>query len=306
VKLTALHLPGLCLIGTRIAKTRGFFEAEGLDVELLEGDMSRTHEHTGAWVTGRSGPVRADITTLEYPALVPIAEGSLDYYVVAGEHSGCRQLIVPVNSPIQSIGDLKGKRIALPPVNDRVMWDYLIRQSGTPTESVTWMEVFVPTGGAEEVASVKREFSSGRVDAYVAADPSGEILKEEGVARLLASNTWTAPLNDWYCCMIGVRREIIDQHPEVAGAVSRAYRRSAEAIEQNPAESIDLCIKAGYMSPGTNRTVSAKLLGEYVWTGTGRIKEDLERYFNLLIAAGRLSASASPPDLVKRVYRSGD
>ena len=35
-----------------------------------------------------------------------------------------------------------------------------------------------------------------------------------------------------------------------------------------------------------------------------RIEEDLERYFQLLIEAGRLPASPSPGELVKRVYQA--
>ena len=36
---------------------------------------------------------------------------------------------------------------------------------------------------------------------------------------------------------------------------------------------------------------------------TGHVEEDLERYFQILIEAGRLPASTSPRDFVKRVYR---
>ena len=153
---------------------------------------------------------------------------------------------------------------------------------------------------------VKREFATGHLDAYVAGDPLGEILKDAGVARLLASNTWTPPLSGWYCCMVAVRREVIDEHPEVAGAVTRAFRRSAAFIEQDPVAAVALSIKPGHMAADTPRDLSARLLGEYVWTATGRIEEDLERYFQLLIEAGRLPASAVPIELVRRVYRSGE
>jgi hypothetical protein len=75
--------------------------------------------------------------------------------------------------------------------------------------------------------------------------------------------------------------------------------------EKRPAETVDLSMKAGYMPPEAPREVSARSLGEYVSIGSGRIEEDLERYFRLLIEAGRLPASSSPSELVRRVYRSG-
>ena len=138
------------------------------------------------------------------------------------------------------------------------------------------------------------------------SDPVGEILRVDGVTRRLASNTWTPPLNGWYCCMIGIRRALVDANPEVAKAVTRAFRRSAEFVEKSPAEAVALSVEAGYLPKDTRQDIAARLLGEYVWTATGRIEEDLERYFNLLIEAGRLPKSSSPSELVKRVYRSGD
>jgi NitT/TauT family transport system substrate-binding protein len=188
------------------------------------------------------------------------------------------------------------------------MWEYLIRQAGVPTESVEWVPVALPAGpgGLDEVEFVRREFAAGRLDAHVAVDPAGEILKSEGVARLLVSNTWTAPLKDWYCCMIAVRRAVIDAHPEAASAITRAYRRSTAFVEQNPAEAVRLSVEGGYMPRDTQQDLNVRLLKEYVWTATGRIEDDLERYFHLLIEAGQLPASASPGELVKRVYRSGE
>jgi NitT/TauT family transport system substrate-binding protein len=295
----------LCLVASRVACERGLFSAQGLDVELLPAD-TQEHEHTPAWVIGSNGRVRADITTIEYAALVDMALDKLDYYVVAGEHSGCRQLVVPVESPIRGLADMKGKRIGLPPFNDRVMWDYLIRQAGVAPESVQWVPTKTPPGGDEEVEFVRREFGSRHLDGYVTVDPAGEILKSQKVARLLASNTWTAPLSGWYCCMIAVRREVIDAHPEVAGAVIRAYSQSAAFIEQHPAEAVKLSVDRGYMSKDTPQDVCAKLLAEYVWTATGRIQEDLERYFQLLIEAGRLPTSISPQQLLKKVYRGAN
>lgn len=307
LKLVANHYPNLCNVGVRVARERGFFAAEGLDVELLPVDFSPGHEHSNAWVVGANGRQQADIMILEYPALADMALGKLNYYVVGGEHSGCKQLIVPSQSSIRTLVDLKGRRIGLPSSSqDRLIWEYLTRQVGVSGDSLRWVTVAVPLGGSEELVFVKSEFAAGNLDAYVTSDPAGEVLINEGAARRLASNTWTAPLNGWYCCMVALRREVLDAHPEVAKAIMRAYRRSAAFIQQNPAEAVALSVNAGYMARETPQEVCARLLREYVWTATGRIEEDLERYFQMLIEAGRLPATASPRELVTRVYRSGE
>jgi len=69
---------------------------------------------------------------------------------------------------------------------------------------------------------------------------------------------------------------------------------------------VALSVAKGYLPRDTPQDLSARLLREYVWTATGRIEEDLERYFQLLIEAGRLPASASPRELVKQVYRGAE
>jgi NitT/TauT family transport system substrate-binding protein len=307
LKLLANHFPNLCNVGVRVARDRGYFAAEGLDVDLHPVDLGPGHEHSNEWLTGPNGPMRADLIMTEYPSLVDLASGRMDFYIVGGEHSGCKQLIVPARSVAQTLSDMNGKRLGLPSSGqDRLIWEYLARQAGVDAQSLKWVPVAVPLGGTEELAFVRREFAAGNLDAYAASDPAGEILVSEGVARRLVSNTWTSPLNAWYCCMIALRRSLVDAHTDLGRRVMRAFRQSAAFIQRNPGEAVDLSIKGGYMASDTPRDICARLLAEYVWTGTGRIEEDLERYFQLLIQAGRIPASASPRDLVARVYRSAE
>jgi ABC-type nitrate/sulfonate/bicarbonate transport system substrate-binding protein len=127
LKLTVQHQPNLCNVGVRVAYERGFFAAEGLDATLLNRDLSGGHEHSVSHVLGPSEPLRADISIIEYPSLPQLASGALDYYVILGEHSGCRQLVVPVPSAIQTVADLKGKRIGISPSTDRALFPALDR-----------------------------------------------------------------------------------------------------------------------------------------------------------------------------------
>jgi NitT/TauT family transport system substrate-binding protein len=307
LKLALNHAPNLCQVGSRVAFERGYFEAEGLDVELLPIDLSSGHDHSGAWVTGPSGRMPADVMLFEYQDLTAIALDQRGYYVIGGEHSGCKQLIVPADSPVQTPADLTGRRVGVPSANhDPLIWEYLARQAGVPAGSVEWVRIAAELGSRNELTFVTQEFAARRLDAYAASDPNGEILVRQGTARRLASNTWTAPLNGWYCCMLAVRREVFEAHPDVAGRIMRAYRRSAAFIQEHAADAVALSVAGGYMPADTPQELCAQLLKEYVWTATGRIEEDLERYFQLLIEAGRLPASSSPHELVARVYRRGE
>jgi ABC-type nitrate/sulfonate/bicarbonate transport system substrate-binding protein len=298
----------LCLIDWMIAAEKGFFSAEGLDVEYLEQDWSRFHGHhlMSSWLKGPGGPVRCDAMVVEYPSLQDMASGSMDYYVVAGEHSGCRQIVCPVDSPIRAVADLRGKRIGLRPNEDTLMWEFLIGASRAGTDPTQWIRAPFPAGNPRELEWVKQEFAAGRIDAYISGDPIPEILKIDGVARLVASNTWTPPLNGWYCCMLAVRKELVDAHPDLPGRFTRAIRNAAAFVEEKPAEAVALAVATGYLPSSTRQDLNARLLGEYVWAATGRIEQDLERYFQLLIDAGRVPVTTPPRELVKRVYRGAE
>ena len=305
---TAKTTAVLCLVDWMVASEKGFFSAEGLDVEYLDQDWSKFHGHhlQSSWLNGPAGPVRNDAMVVEYPSLQDMASGLLDYYVVAGEHSGCRQIVCPMDSPIRTVADLRGKRIGLRPNEDTLVWDYLIGPTRNETEPTQWIRAPFPAGDHREFEWVKQEFAAARIDAYIGPDPIGEILKAEGVARLVASNTWTPPLNGWYCCMLAVRKALVDAHPDLPGRFTRAIRKAAAFVEEKPAEAVALGVSTGYLPPATRQELSARLLGEYVWATTGRIEQNLERYFQLLIDAGRVPSGTPPRELVKRVYRGGD
>jgi NitT/TauT family transport system substrate-binding protein len=306
-KLTAATNTGvLCYADWWVAHERGFFSEEGLDVEFLEQNTSMAHHHglVSDTLNGPGGAVRNDLMVMEYPALVAMASGEFDYYVVAGEHSGCRQLICPVKSPIRTVGDLKGKRIGRWPVADPLLWEMLIDPSRPGTAPIQWVSSpITPLNLRREIEWVRQEFVAGRIDAYTGPDPLPEILKDDGIARVVASNTWTPPLNGWYCCMLAIRKGLVDAQPDLPGRFTRAIRRAATFVEENPAEAVALAVAKGYMPADTRQDLCARLLGEYVWTATGRIQEDLERYFQVLIDAGRLPAATPPRELVQRVYR---
>lgn len=309
IKLNIAQIPGvLCQISWFIAVEKGLFSAEGLDVDFLKQDLTKPHFHgwSSGWLQGPSGPARNDAMVVEYPVLQDMVSGGMDYYIVAGEHSGCRQLVVPVTSPIRSVAELRGRRVGLRPTEDTLMWEYMIGAPRPGAEPTRFVHPSFPSGDPREVQWVTDQFAANQIAAYGGADPVPEILIADGVARRLASNTWTPPLNGWYCCMLALRKELVDTHPDLPRRFTSAMRAAASFVEKNPAEAVAFAVSQGRFPPATRQDLSARLLGEYVWTTTGRIQEDLERYFQLLIDAGRIPATTPPAELVKRVYRGAE
>ena len=67
------------------------------------------------WVKTEQGLTEADFGYLDLDQLHHLAAGKVDYYIVDGMHFGCVEVLVPLDSPIKSAADLKGKTIAMPP-----------------------------------------------------------------------------------------------------------------------------------------------------------------------------------------------
>jgi NitT/TauT family transport system substrate-binding protein len=81
----------------------GFYQEEGLDVELVRTDWDGLREGLG------SGKFDANHTLIMY-LLKPIELG-LDVKMTGGIHTGCLRLMVAANSEIKSVKELKGKKI---------------------------------------------------------------------------------------------------------------------------------------------------------------------------------------------------
>ncbi|PYJ66397.1 MAG: myristoyl transferase, partial [Verrucomicrobia bacterium] len=88
------------------AYEKGFFKDEGLEPELVKCSWANYKDNLalGSY----------DITHhLVMYFLKPIEQG-LDVRFLGGVHTGCLRVQTGVNSPIQKIQDLKGKRIGVP------------------------------------------------------------------------------------------------------------------------------------------------------------------------------------------------
>lgn len=107
-KYGKIDIPGkdgsLCGAPIYIAYEKGFFKQEGFDVNLISAD---TETRKIGLNNGTIPIVNGDFQ------FFPSIENNVKVKVVDGLHYGCIKLIVPKDSPIQGVQDLRGKRSAL-------------------------------------------------------------------------------------------------------------------------------------------------------------------------------------------------
>src|SRR5215813_10727254 len=230
------------------AYEKGIFKEEGVEPELVKCSWANYKDNLalGAY----------DITHhLVMYFLKPIEQG-LDVRFLGGVHNGCLRVQTGVNSPIQKIQDLKGKRIGelgmgtLPFVfANRVFGTHGVDAG----KDITW-KVY-PAG---ELGLALRK---GEVDAVADAEPIGSLLIAEGKVRNIADQIMDSPYKDEYCCEVIANGKWVDANPDTAARATRALLKGAKWVETNPKAAALLAVEKKYLAstPELNTVALARL-----------------------------------------------
>ena len=108
--LRLIYSPSLCAAPMYIAIENGYFEEENLDIEQVTVDAAHVSEAIGA--------DQVDVGMGLIGKLLQPIENGLPIKFTTGLHTGCTKLLVPGDSDIKSITDLKGKKIGVPGLAD--------------------------------------------------------------------------------------------------------------------------------------------------------------------------------------------
>src|SRR5260370_31780914 len=217
------------------AVEKGFFKEEGLDVSLVKCDWKNYKD-----VLALGG---YDVTHhLIMYFLKPIEQG-LDVKFTGGIHRGCLRVQAPINGKINSVEDLRGKRIGVPGMGtppfifaNRVLGAHGI----DPSKDITW-RVF-PAG------ELGLALDKGEVDAVADSEPIGSLLMAEGKVKNMADQAQDAPYKDEYCCAVIVNGKFLAANPKAAAGATRALLKAAKWVETNPAAAARLSVEKKYLA----------------------------------------------------------
>ena len=209
-KLKVAYLGLTCEAPIFAALEHGFYNEEGLDVELVKTDWDGLREGLG---TGRFD---ANHTLIMY-LLKPIESGT-DVKITGGIHTGCLRVQAGINSDIKSIKDLKGKRIGVPThigsppylFCSRVLAVNGIDPRPDNNKDITWSAYPPP--------ELELAIKQGKVDAVATSDPIGTILIGKGLTKVLADQAVDAPYSEEYCCAAVVSGKLARENPVAAPA----------------------------------------------------------------------------------------
>lgn len=231
-----------------VAKEQGFFKEFGLEAEMVKCEWSQFKD-----VLGLGGFHVAHQPVMAY--LKPIEQG-MDVKMTAGVHLGCLRVQAPVNGKINTIQDLRGKRIGVPGMGtppfifaNRVLGDNNI---DAKTE-VEW-KIF-PS------AELGLALEKGEVDAIANAEPIGTMLLGEKKVKTIADQAVDAPYAGEYCCAVLMNGKYVANNAAASAAATKAVLKGAKWVETNPRATARMSILKGYIasSPELNTQVLGQL-----------------------------------------------
>jgi NitT/TauT family transport system substrate-binding protein len=271
-----------------IAKENGFFEAEGLDVELLKTEWTQFKDllNLGKIDLGQQ-PIMM--------FLKPIEEG-LNVKMTAGVHKGCLRIQAATKGKIKTVEDLRGKRIGVPGMGtppfifaNRV----LSRNNIDPRTQIEW-RVF-PSG------ELPLALQKGEVDAVATSEPIGSLLLAEGKVQNIADLGVDNQYADEYCCSIMLNGKFATDRRDVCAATVRALLKGAKWVQANPRAAARLSVDKGYLA--SNPELNAKALGALPFLPSvsgGRLA--IRTAAQDMMTIGMLSATTDVEAVTKNIF----
>jgi NitT/TauT family transport system substrate-binding protein len=226
----------LIYLPTTLAKELGYYEAEGLDVELQ--DFAGGAKALQALVGGS-----ADVVSGFYDHTIQMqAEGrEMTAFVSMVRFPG----LVLVTSPqaaaaVRTVADLKGRIVGVTSAgsSSNVLLNYLVQRSGVSVDAVS---VTAIGGAATAIAAIEH----GKVDAGMMGDPAFTLVRKRnpgvrvladlrqaaGVKQAFGSDTYPASV-------LYAQGAWIRSHRETARHLARAIVRTLEWMQQHSAQEV--------------------------------------------------------------------
>lgn len=211
---------------------RGFFKEAGLNVEGVK--FQSAQQVAEAMITGRIHG-SANGTASAVLALAEITSPGL-FKIICSNPSNHKlvldQFVVPIDSPIKSISELKGKTVASGPgIQNLTLAKLILEKNGVTDARVIEMPI------GQHVPSL----AAGQLDAVYTLEPTGTAGRLRGLTRVLENGVISKYIlgnadAPWFGGSASVTSTFLKDQPELAKKYIAAYARSVDFVRKNPAQ----------------------------------------------------------------------
>jgi NitT/TauT family transport system substrate-binding protein len=212
---------------------KGYFKEADLDVEPLK--FAGAQQVMEAMLAGRSDG-SSNGTGSANLAIGEIAQPGL-FKIFATNPSNAKyvldEFLLPKDSAIKSLAELKGKRVASGPgIQNVTLAKTMLERAGAGMVNVTELPI------GQHVAAI----ASGQLDAVYTLEPTGTVGRLNGITRLLEAGVVAKyilgdPLAPWHGGSASLTTEFIKKYPAETKRYIAAYARGIEFVRSKPEES---------------------------------------------------------------------
>lgn len=197
------------------------------------------------------------------------------------------RILVKNEAPIQSVGDLTGKRLALIPGTTAMntIKAFLKRNEVDP-EAVTFVQLAPPA----QLSALE----SGSVDALYAYEPLLTVALSQNRYRALTPSVYCSMLEPCPLVVSIIDREFEKKHPEAAERVIAAFNDAAALMQEKPEEVSNALVPYTKIAPELAAKVSLQNM-----TIDGKMDiGNLQKFMNILIEIGEIQTGIPADKLV--------
>lgn len=289
----------LCLVPLHVAVNEGYFDEEfekaGLSYELVEIDLAQAPELIA------SGKIDASVGLAG--SLIPQVDSGLEIAFTGGLHTGCTKYYVKEGSDIESLEDLKGKKIGVPSMSDssvvalkRKLFDLGI---GVSTSN---MEINLVV---YNLTDLPLALENGAVDAIALHDPVAASAEVEYGFKKILDLTEDEKFASEYCCQIYVTTDAVKNQPDAAAAYTRALLKAAAFVQADPEEAARKQIENNQCSGELE--VNAALLASYNYTPSVSLaKQTVSDSVDELVRIGELKSGINVEEFTSKHFAEFD
>lgn len=163
------------------------------------------------------------------PVFAQAAGAKLTYFARETPSPQAQAILVPEGSPLQSLADLKGKRIAV----TKAAGSHYLLIAALQKAGLTFADIqpayLTPADG-------RAALENGKVDAWVTWEPFVASAQRQQQVRILASGEGLASYQRYYLAA----SPYAQAHPEVLALVFGQLQRTGQWVKQHPAEAARL------------------------------------------------------------------
>lgn len=292
-KLTfAWNQNSFCLTPIVVAQEKGFFEKNGLQVDLINYSGS-TDQLLESIATGKADAAVGMI----HRWLKPL-EAGFDVKIIGSSHGGCVRLVGAKAAGVTSLQALKGKTVGVSDLAapGKHFFTILLAKNGIdPDKDVTWRQYPADLLGVA--------VDKGEIQAIADGDPNLYLLEKRtnGAYVELATNL-TGEYARKVCCVVGARGELVRNDRPTASALARAIVQATDFVHENPNEAAKVFAK---YSPKISLDDLRKLYATLTYTHhpTGLdLCDEIAFYADDFRKIGVIKKTTDPQRLAQHVY----